>query len=171
VVNDIVKALDEEPGKQFFSLSHRLIKDRDDLIITPPVSEKKKLLKKTEFLISEKNKYLRSPLNLTFKKMIRDQDFQIDTSDMVANLDLHKIAFPLTLRKWRPGDSFCPFGRSHKKKLSDFFTDNKFSIDLKEKTWLLCSGGKIIWVVGHRIDNRFRITPRTKDVLQIRLRK
>ena len=171
VVNDIVKALDEDPGKQFYSPSHRVIKDRDDLIITPVDSERTGSIKKSEFLILENNLRLRTPLKLTFKKILKDLDFQIDTSPLVANLDLNKISFPLTLRKWRRGDSFYPYGRSHKKKLSDFFTDHKFSIDIKENTWLLCSEGKILWIVGHRIDNRFRITPRTKQVLQIRLLK
>jgi tRNA(Ile)-lysidine synthase len=171
VVSDIVKALDEDPGKQFFSSTHRLIKDRQDLIITPLDEKRKVSGKKTEYQIDENKMRIRTPLKLSFKRMIREPDFQVDTSPSVANLDLRKISFPLILRKWQPGDSFYPFGRGHKKKLSDFFTDHKFSIDLKENTWLLCSGGKIIWVVGHRIDNRFRITPRTKQVLQIRLLK
>ena len=100
--------------------------------------------------------------------MLKDHDFQVDVSPRVANFDLHKITFPLTLRKWQPGDVFHPFGRDHKKKLSDFFTDSKLSIDDKENIWILCSGGKIAWIVGHRIDNRFRITPKTKQVIQIK---
>jgi len=128
-------------------------------------------VEKTEFQILENNTRLRKPLKLTLKKLLKDHDFQIDVSPQVANLDLHKITFPLTLRKWQCGDAFYPYGRDHKKKLSDFFTDNKFSIDVKENTWLLCSGEKIVWIVGHRIDNRFRITPKTKEVLQIRWMK
>jgi len=168
VAKDVSEALDEEAGKQFYSPTHRLIKDRNDLIIIQLVSVKKSDVEKTEFQILENKTRLRTPLNLTIKKMLKDHDFQVDVSPRVANFDLHKITFPLTLRKWQPGDVFHPFGRDHKKKLSDFFTDSKLSIDDKENIWILCSGGKIAWIVGHRIDNRFRITPKTKQVIQIK---
>jgi tRNA(Ile)-lysidine synthase len=168
VAEDISEALDEEAGKQFYSLTHRLIKDRNDLIIIPLLTGKKLPAESTEFHITEKNSRISVPLKLTLKKLSKDKNFQIDISPQVANLDLHKITYPLTLRKWQHGDLFYPYGRDHKKKLSDFFIDSKFSIDDKENTWILCSGGKIAWIVGHRIDNRFRITPKTKEVLQIR---
>ena len=168
VAENVSEALDEEAGKQFYSPTHRLIKDRNDLIIVPLPSVKKGEVEKTEFHIPENTTRLRTPLKLTFKKLMKDHNFQIDVSLLVANLDLNKITFPLTLRKWQYGDVFHPFGRDHRKKLSDFFTDHKFPIDVKENTWLLCSGGKIVWVVGHRIDNHFRITPKTKQVLLIR---
>jgi tRNA(Ile)-lysidine synthase len=168
VVKDISEALNEEAGKQFYSPTHRLIKDRNDLILTPLPAGKKKLAEKTVFQIKDNIFRVKIPLKLTLKKLLKDKNFQVDLSPQIANLDLHKISFPLTLRKWQHGDVFHPFGRDHKKKLSDFFTDNKFSIDDKENTWILCSGGKIVWIVGYRIDNRFRITPKTKQVLQIK---
>jgi tRNA(Ile)-lysidine synthase len=168
VAKDVSEAMNEEPGKQFYSPTHRLIKDRNDLIITPLDSVTKDEGKKTGFQILENNTRLRKPISLTLKKLLRDKNFQVDVSPLFANLDLHKITFPLTLRKWQHGDLFHPFGRDHRKKLSDFFADNKFSIDDKENTWILCAGGKIIWIVGHRIDNRFRITSKTKEVLQIK---
>ncbi len=158
VAKDVSEALDEEPGKQFYSPTHRLIKDRNDLIITPLVSIKKGEIEKTEFQILENNTRLRKPLNLILKKILKNHDFQVDVSPRVANLDLHKITFPLTLRKWQHGDVFHPFGRDHRKKLSDYFTDNKFPIDIKENTWLLCSGEKIVWIVGHRIRSSARLS-------------
>ena len=168
VAEDISEALDEEAGKQFYSTTHRLIKDRNDLIIIPLLNGEIKPVEKNVFRIPENLSRVRVPLRLTLKKLLKDKNFQVDLSPQVANLDLHKIAFPLTIRKWQHGDVFHPFGRDHRKKLSDFFTDNKFSIDDKENTWILCAGGKIIWIVGHRIDNRFRITSKTKEVLQIK---
>jgi tRNA(Ile)-lysidine synthase len=168
VVCEICKALDDEPGKQFYSNTYRLIKDRDYLIINPLKSGKKSPPEKAEFQIPENKTSLGTPLKLSLKKMTNDSNFRIDVSPQVANLDLHKIIFPLTLRKWRRGDLFHPFGRDHKKKVSDFFTDQKFSIDEKESAWLLCSGEKIVWIIGHRIDNRFRITSKTKQVLLIK---
>jgi len=168
VAKDVSEAIDEEAGKQFFSPTHRLIKDRNDLIITPLESGKKAAAEETGFQLAENTSRMKNPLNLTIKTMIKNHDFKVDVSPRVANFDLQKINFPLTLRKWKHGDAFHPFGRDHRKKLSDFFTDSKFSIDEKENTWILCSGEKIVWIVGHRIDNRFRITPKTKQVLQIK---
>ena len=168
VTKDISEALDEEPGKQFYSPTHRLIKDRNDLIILPLAPVEQDEVEKTGFQITEDVTRLQVPLKLVIKKIIKDRDFHVDVSPKVANLDLQKVTFPLILRKWQHGDVFHPFGRDHRKKLSDFFTDYKFSIDVKENTWLICSGGKIAWIVGHRIDNRFRITPKTKQVLQIK---
>ena len=85
----------------------------------------------------------------------------------VATLDFDKLQFPLILRKWKSGDSFCPLGMKRRKKLSDFFIDQKFTLNQKEDVWLLCSGKEIAWIVGHRIDNRFRVTRATKEVLKI----
>jgi len=168
VAEDVSKALDEEPGKQFYSPTHRLIKDRNDLMITPLDSVRIAGAREPGFQIPENTTRLKKPLSLTMKIILKNHDYKVDVSPRVANLDLQKITFPLTLRKWHHGDVFHPFGRDHRKKLSDFFTDCKFSIDDKENTWILCSGEKIVWIIGHRIDNRFRITPKTKKVLQIK---
>ena len=85
----------------------------------------------------------------------------------IACVDADKLVFPLQLRKWEKGDWFMPLGLKGKKKLSDFFVDQKFSLAEKEKTWLLVSGNDIVWVIGKRIDNRFRITAKTKTAFVI----
>ncbi|HRZ21370.1 MAG TPA: tRNA lysidine(34) synthetase TilS, partial [Bacteroidales bacterium] len=72
------------------------------------------------------------------------------------------------LRRWKKGDFFQPFGMKHTKKLSDFFIDEKFSVFEKHNSWILESGGKIAWLVGHRPDERFRVTDRTRDILRIK---
>ena len=167
VVSNLIQALDEDPGKQFFSSTHRLIKDRENLIITPIQSDTDKNIAETEYLIDQTISQIEEPINLAFQIIEKNHHFKVDTSASTANLDFNKIIYPLKLRKWLKGDHFYPFGRDHKKKLSDFFTDKKFSLADKENTWLLCSEDKIVWIVGHRIDNRFRITPKTKEVLQI----
>ncbi|MDD2380236.1 MAG: tRNA lysidine(34) synthetase TilS [Mariniphaga sp.] len=90
-------------------------------------------------------------------------------SPLVACLDLQKLEFPLLIRKWQQGDYFQPLGMDGFKKLSDFLIDEKVPVHEKENTWLLCSAQKIVWVMGHRIDNRFKITPKTAVILKIEI--
>ena len=85
----------------------------------------------------------------------------------VACLDFDKLQFPLTIRKWQQGDAFYPLGMKRRKKLSDFFIDQKLSLKEKEQIWLLCSGNNIIWIIGRRIDHRYRVTVATKEILSI----
>ena len=84
-------------------------------------------------------------------------------------MDLDKLQFPLLIRKWQQGDYFQPLGMTGLKKVSDFFIDEKLPLHEKENTWLLCSGEIIVWIMGQRIDNRFKITPKTKNILQIEI--
>ena len=77
---------------------------------------------------------------------------------------MHKLSFPLKLRKWKNGDKFMPLGMSNFKKVSDFFIDEKYSILDKKKQWILCSEDNIVWIVGDRIDDRYKIEMNTKKV-------
>ena len=109
-------------------------------------------------------------LNLKFMAEIFDSNsFTIVKDKNVCCVDYKKLTFPLTLRKWKQADSFCPFGMKGRKKLSDLFVDQKLSLFEKENTWILTDGkcGDIIWVVGQRTDNRFRIDEQTKQILRI----
>ena len=84
-----------------------------------------------------------------------------------ANFDKDLLKFPLTVRKWEKGDYFYPLGMKGKKKLSKFFKDEKYSLLEKENIWLLCSGSDIVWIIGKRMDDRFRVTDRTKKILKV----
>ncbi|MFW6277213.1 MAG: tRNA lysidine(34) synthetase TilS [Prolixibacteraceae bacterium] len=163
VTEEIYHGLDAGSGKQFYSRTHRLVKDREKLFVLPLTDKKERI-----YYIEKNDIELFEPLDLTVEKIDR-QDYQLDKKPNIAGLDLDKLEFPLLIRKWRQGDYFQPLGMTGFKKLSDFFIDQKVPVHEKENIWLLCSGQNIVWVMGHRIDNRFRITTETKHILRIEL--
>jgi len=154
-IDPIVKSLNKQSGKQFFSSTYQLVVDREYILIS--ALEKEDI----EFKILEGDFNLENPIAMNFRA-ISDKNIILDNK--IAQLDFDKLQFPLTLRKWKAGDKFVPLGMQSFKKISDFFIDNKFSILDKNKQWLLCSGKDIVWVVGHRIDDRFRIQSTTKKL-------
>ncbi|SHE84157.1 tRNA(Ile)-lysidine synthase [Mariniphaga anaerophila] len=165
VISQVFQSLNNFSGKQFLSKTHRLVKDREQLFITQLPENGKQV-----FYVEEDETRLFEPLNLVVEKMPAE-NFQLEKSPDVACLDLDKLEFPLLIRKWQHGDYFQPLGMTGFKKLSDFFIDEKIPVHEKENTWLLCSGQKIVWVVGHRIDNRFKVTSATRQMAKIRLNK
>lgn len=160
---EVFDALRKESGKVFYSKTHRLLKDRAYLWIVPLERE----AEKTSFLLDPSREIYREPVGLAFRELPFTPDFQIEKNRRFAYFDADKLRFPLTLRKWREGDWFVPFGMKGRQKLSDYFSDHKFSRIEKEKAWLLCSGDAIIWLIGERADNRFRIDSGTKRVLAV----
>jgi len=173
VTRNIAGSLFEKPGATFFSSSHRVVRDREYLILTPAetVKGKNRIPSITEFRIPENRSSISNPVKLSIKKVPASKTFRIDPSPEAAYLDYSKLQFPLILRPWKPGDAFYPFGKNIRKKISDFFIDEKVPRPDKEKAWLLCSGNRIAWVVGYRIDHRFRVTRRTTEVLVLKKRK
>ncbi len=153
-------------GKKFYSTGYRLVKDRTTFIITTRSQETNKTL-----VIDENTRSIQYPISLKLKKKAVDASFKISGDEKKACLDFDTLVFPLQLRKWRKGDKFMPLGMNTYKKLSDFFTDHKFSIPDKEKVWLLVSEDEIVWILGHRIDNRFKITQETQTGLIIEYRE
>lgn len=175
---EIYHSLDGLSGKIFHSSTHTLLKDREKLIITntttppqlaPTGSEQEQKLPiaggwEGSYTVKFEGKILKFSL--------------IDMADFEANftknsttlfVDYDKVVFPLMLRKWQEGDWFIPFGMKGRKKISDFLIDKKISMNLKKNIFLLTSEDKICWVVGHRVDDRFRITTNTQRVLKVEI--
>ncbi|HLN52941.1 MAG TPA: tRNA lysidine(34) synthetase TilS [Lentimicrobium sp.] len=164
---EIAESLDEISGKQFFSVTHRLIKDRNSLIITETGAESAESI--AEAFIEESSEEITKPVHLRFSKLKNTPELKVPKTGNIALLDASRLKYPLKLRKWKEGDSFIPYGMNNTKKLSDFFIDNKFSIVEKENAWLLISGNSIAWLIGHRIANPFRISNDTSEILKIEL--
>ncbi len=162
VVDDVVYHLDGISGKQFFSETHRLIKDRHNLLVMP-IEE----ISVDHFWLEEGRTDL--PVKVEAKIYKKPADFSFSTNPRLIHLDADLVDLPLLFRKWQEGDRFMPLGMSQYKKVSDFFIDNKFSLADKEQTWIAVSGEDIVWIAGHRIDDRFKITTRTKLILEIKL--
>jgi tRNA(Ile)-lysidine synthase len=167
LVEQVMDALDETPGKLFFSDDFQLLRDREYLVI----SEKKKVREILELKIKSSDKRILKPLRLAFEKIKRGKKFQVPVSNTIACLDHSKIKFPLVLRRWQHGDRFVPLGMDLRKKISDFLIDSKVPLTDKENIWVLESGKEIVWLVGMRIDDRFKITDRTKTVYSIELKE
>ena len=161
---DIYDLVESQSGKQVFSNEFRLLKNRDFLILSPINIEDKK----EEYYIFKDQKEIDSPLNLSFSKVA---DIGIGSNRAIF-VDEDKLHFPLVLRRWNEGDTFQPFGMEGKsKKVSKIFKDEKLSLIDKENTWLLCSDDKIIWIIGIRQDERFKIEKTTKNRIQIQWQK
>ncbi len=161
VVEEVFQSLNTESGKQFFSKTHRLVKDREKLFITTIAEIENRI-----FYLEADDVELFKPFDIKIEKLPA-KDFKIRKESNIACLDLEKLVFPLLIRKWLEGDYFQPLGMNGFKKLSDFFIDEKIPVHQKENTWLLCSGEKIVWVMGMRIDNRYKITPKTTRIIKL----
>jgi tRNA(Ile)-lysidine synthase len=106
--------------------------------------------------------------NLNLKmNVLPIENFEIDKRPEVACIDYQLVKFPVELRIWQAGDLFYPLGMENPKKVSDFFIDKKIDRFTKNETFVLVSDNQIVWIIGHRIDNRFRITESTQTVLVI----
>lgn len=156
---DVVHLLDAQSGKQVFSPTHRLIKDREVLILSPRNDQSVK----SSFSLQEGIEKIDHPISLRFSKT----DKWEATNAHVAFIDEDKLDFPLQLRRWREGDFFYPLGMSGRKKLSKYFKDEKLSLTEKEGLWLLCSGEDIVWIIGYRMDERFKVNRETQRILKI----
>jgi tRNA(Ile)-lysidine synthase len=159
----IEKIMDAGPGRQSISTTHRLFKDRDQMILVATGSDAFE-----RYYLDGPEKHSSLPFPMDMEVLDRKELQSIPDDPLTACLDLDEIQFPLTIRRWMHGDYFFPLGMDQSKKLSDFFVDEKVPVPEKEGAWIMASGKKIVWIMGYRIDHRFRITSGTSRVLMLR---
>lgn len=147
---DICQALRGQSGKCFQAGQWRVVKDRERLLIEQDTEN--------------------VPPALSLHTYPYTPDFAIPKDRQTACFDADKLSRSLSLRPWKTGDMFVPFGMKGKKKVSDYLTDRKFSILQKERQWVLCCGDDIAWLVGERSDNRFRVDDHTRRITVIRVK-
>jgi tRNA(Ile)-lysidine synthase len=171
VTNNLAFVLQNEMpggcGKTFHSETHALLIARDELI----VQQIKPKDPQTDFPIQESQQEVKIPVHLHLSLEVNDSHFVFENNPSLAYFDAEQLRFPLTIRKWKQGDRFVPFGMTGSKLVSDFFIDNKVDRFSKENTWLLLSGEEIIWIIGQRASNIFRVEKSSKTILKISLEK
>ena len=162
-IEQLLVSLDGSPGsKEFTSPTHTLVIDRERLVVEP-VSEPMRPV-----CIPEPGNYRTSDGRLL--KVESSSDITISKTPDCATIDLSKVQFPLTLRPVRNGDAFCPFGMTGHRLVSDYLTDLKLSVLEKRRQLVVTDAtDTILWLVGHRTDNRFRVTNDTNNILRLTL--
>ncbi|WP_418637832.1 tRNA lysidine(34) synthetase TilS [Winogradskyella sp.] len=159
--NDIVNLLEAQSGKLVRSNSHRLIKHRDFLILTDLGNSAQS---KEALFINELANEIETPIGeLSFENV----EGLFDVSKSTIFVDKDVLKFPLEFRLWKEGDVFQPIGMTGKKKISKYLKDEKVSLVEKENTWILASDNKVVWLVGKRADDRFKVTKNTRNIIKV----
>ena len=151
-IKDIYQSLFGQSGRRFHSSQWEVLRDRDSLILHSFSGEE------TDHV----------PPTLTYETIDITPDFIIPRDKHIACLDADKVTLPLTVRKWQAGDKFTPLGMKGKKNVSDYLTDRKFTLFQKEHQYVACQGDKIVWLIGERIDNAYRIDADSKRAVIVR---
>lgn len=156
VVQQMLEHHEKDSGKKFFSHTHRAVISRGMVLITRLSPEDLEV-----YEIPDLHFRMEHPLQVNIKREKNTGEWSTDP--YTATFDAQQLRFPLSLRRWHKGDAFVPLGMKGKKKLSDFFIDARFSLVEKENVWVLCSADQIVWVVGHRIDDRYKVKADTDE--------
>lgn len=152
----ILASLNSEPGKEFYSANYQLVIEKDTIDVFP--------IELTANLLTPGLSYSKQPVRTTHALSLLITD-----NPNIAQLDFDKLKFPLRVRHWWHGDRFHPLGMKGTKLVSDFFNDNGFTTFQKRNTQIITDAdGEIVWIVGHRIDDRFKITKKTKTIYEIK---
>ncbi|MCX6291282.1 MAG: tRNA lysidine(34) synthetase TilS [Bacteroidetes bacterium] len=155
----------KQSGKIFYTKNFRIVCDRDKIIF----SILKKENEPEHFIAATMKSFNSTVFRLTIKTipLEKEKKFSLPNDASISCLDMDMLRFPLELRKWKAGDFFYPLGMTHRKRLSDFMIDSKWSVPEKENVHVLVSGNDIVCILGHRIDDRYKVTGRTKKVFRI----
>ncbi|MFZ6012093.1 MAG: tRNA lysidine(34) synthetase TilS [Bacteroidota bacterium] len=152
-----------QSGKVFYSSTHQLTIDRESLMVTSRVSNEQL------YTLIAYGQYRAKSVDQQLElEELSIEKFKLAKDPAIAQLDHDKIRFPLVWRSWKEGDAFVPLGMDRHKKLSDFFIDKKLPLPDKKKITVIESNGEIVWVVGHRISEQFKVDDATRKVLVIR---
>lgn len=161
VLGDLIRSWNGQPGKIFESATHLILLDRGKLIL-----EKKERSFIKELVLNQDDKTAGFNNVLILIQTTDAENWQVLKDQSKASFDASLLQFPLKLRLWKTGDYFYPFGMKGKKKLSDYFSGMKIPLTEKNNIPLLENGnGDILWIVGYRSDNRYKVTPLTKKVI------
>jgi len=159
--DDIVDLLSTSSGKEVRSRTHRLVKNRDSVLLTTLAS-----VNEQSYAIQEEETEILHPIGLRFEEVTEMKS----AGSEVLYVDKKTLKYPLTVRKWKNGDYFYPLGMQGKKKLSKYFKDEKIDVISKDKQWLLYSAEALVWVIGRRGDNRFEVSDATENIIKITLK-
>lgn len=154
---DVTDLLNSMPGKTLYSKTHRLVKDRDHLLLEALERKDNEI-----YGLKPSTKAIITPFHMT----IEEVDKMGETAKKILYVDKETLKEGLHIRKWKKGDYFYPLGLKGRKKLAKYFKDEKMHVISKEEQWLLCSGDDIVWVVGKRPDERFKVKSGTKKILK-----
>ena len=157
--DDVVSLLNSQTGRYILTPTHRILSDRGRILIT--VRDEQEA---ADYLFSSIDEMRMSGL-FTDLHITGPADEPLPVSPRTACIDLDRLDFPVKVRNWEPGDRFMPLGMKHMKKISDFLIDLRIPVTVKEKVLLMISGEEAVWVMGYRIDDRFRVTGHTKKIL------
>jgi tRNA(Ile)-lysidine synthase len=163
VIRNVFQAIESQSGKEFYSPKYKLTKERNRFFLFPLKQKKENLV----FYIEKNEDEIKIPFLMDMS--IQQSPPEIINNKNIAYFDFDKLKFPLQLRRWQNGDRFVPFGMNGSQKLSDYFNNRKLNQQEKRNAWILCSENKIIWIVGYRSDNRFKIEKNTKKFYILKL--
>ncbi|WP_192820113.1 tRNA lysidine(34) synthetase TilS [Rufibacter sp. LB8] len=164
---EIAAAFDALSGTTFNSPTHVLVKDREELVIT-----RKALEVFGSILIPEEATDITfGPYTATLTRKPKPENYKVPRDKFTTALDANLVKLPLKLRPWKQGDWFIPLGMNGKKKVSDLLIDKKVPANLKAEVWVLVSDASLAWVIGQQLDNRFKVTEATQEVLEISVKR
>jgi tRNA(Ile)-lysidine synthase len=166
-VADAVAGVDKPSGKAFLSRDGRFIlrSERGYWVLTRNLGDSVAV-----YSINKKSDWDKIPISLSVREYGIDEFYLIKDKN-ICYLDAEKVSYPFVIRHWLVGDYFVPFGMKGKKKLSDYFIDNSFSEEQKKSTLILVNDEDIVWILGERADDRFKIDEKTKRVLELKYMK